>query len=149
MQATDEANPTAHRRRTTIVYVGLLLAFGLGLWAVLSIGGFLRAPPDVHGTWTLVPRRPGTTQPADGAKELPLTIDQSGRFARATVSGAARDLTLKHKTDEGTVTFHGGGWQLTFSLRDHPQTVSITGTGNVDGDYLASRPTAKATGSGH
>ncbi|WP_428938754.1 hypothetical protein [Fontivita pretiosa] len=77
-------------RRATSVYILMLLAFAVGLWAILSFGSLLlRAPTDLAGLWHVY--SPGDEQ--SGADPLHVVrIDQSGRYFHINFDGQRMSL---------------------------------------------------------
>jgi hypothetical protein len=87
--------------RATVLYLGLVVVFAVGIWLTLQIGSnHLTAPPDLSGQWQS-PSDPGQL----------LTIQQSGRFIQLTTSaGRHLDLILTNSTPN--LTLAGDGWTV-------------------------------------
>jgi hypothetical protein len=124
-------------KRATSVYVIMLVAFGIGLWAIITTGSiFLRAPHDLSGTWELTPS-------VAGAEWHEMTIDQSGRFFRAVVDGQTHSLNLQsqQQPDPGLYEIHLNGQTLKLLFRSMRGSTDyeVTGAGALQGQWRAVR----------
>ena len=87
--------------KASSVYVIMLLVFGAGLWAILSIGSLREAPEDLSGTWALWP---ANSAPEEGdMPEQTLAIEQSGRFFNIAFQDHRLDMKLVEHTSAGPI----------------------------------------------
>jgi hypothetical protein len=128
-------------KRATSVYVIMLVAFGIGLWAIITTGSvFLRAPHDLSGGWELSPIPSG----AQTTSISELNIDQSGRFFRVTFDGQSHALSLaseEHRagTRDVQVQLSGSNLQLDFQNTANPREYHLRASGTIQGQWLAVR----------
>src|SRR5437879_3078134 len=76
--------------RATLIYIAMILACALGLWAVLSVGNPLQAPEDLAGKWMLAPSTPAGPFLRVAPYGPDMTIDQSGKFFQVTFDNGPR-----------------------------------------------------------
>jgi hypothetical protein len=121
--------------RATVVYVVMIVACAAGLWAVLSIGGRLRAPEDLAGKWTLSPGFIASGPAMPIAPYGPgMTVDQSGRFFQISFENGPRlDLKLD---DENEMNLLG---KQAFRVALIAPSWHITGWGQANGDDMIVR----------
>jgi len=122
-------------QRATSVYVIMLVAFGFGLWAIITTGSvFLRAPHDLSGTWELTPT-------VAGAQRHELSIDQSGRFFRTFVDGQAHSMNLQsqQQRDGGLyeIQLDGQTLKLLFRSVRGSNDYDLIGSGAMQGQWRA------------
>jgi hypothetical protein len=126
-------------KRATSVYVIMLIAFGIGLWAIITTGSvFLHAPHDLSGTWVL------RQEPASAPEAFrELNIDQSGRFFRISFNGQAHSLSLEssQRTDTGELRIVLRGNSLGAEFRTTPGSYryDLQTSGALSGRWLAVR----------
>jgi hypothetical protein len=82
--------------RATSFYILMLVIFGSGLWAIVTVGSiFLQAPPDISGRWEL--------RPWHSASDAPVAhhmhVEQSGIYVKVTIDGQSRSLRLEQPAD--------------------------------------------------
>ena len=127
--------------RSTRIYILILLAFGSGLWLILSTGNrFLVAPVDLSGTWTLRP----AGVPADAGKPASLVVQQSGRYVNVRGTGKPQSLVLEAARLSGpagsqTIAMSGAGERLLWTQIPGKPDFVISGSSVVPGDWHATR----------
>ena len=125
--------------KTQITYVVMILAFSLGLWAILRAGSHLRAAPDVAGQWALTSERPDPNLPER------LTLVQSGRFVNAVATradGSTVQLrgTLEQSGNSGVdLLLKAAKDQSNFTAAYDPPSQTLAGTAEGAGRWHARR----------
>lgn len=119
-----------------------MVAFGIGLWLILSLGGMLlKAPEDLAGTWAL-------HDPDEAADdETPaktMVIEQSGRYFRLLLDDrniAMRLADQATRTDHGllqtVITLRGESGQATFVGVPGSDRFELELTGRQSGRWTA------------
>jgi hypothetical protein len=102
--------------RATVVYIVMLVACVAGLWAILGLGGRLRAPTDLSGVWTVGGEDPSVPKQLGES----VIIEQSGRFVRLNFANGlvvdAKMMTDQPPVPEAgknlDIVFEGPDWKL-------------------------------------
>lgn len=111
--------------RATIIYLAMLALFGVGLWAILSVGSiWLRAPEDLSGQWQVHALDAG----ADDIPLLTMSIEQSGKFFKLTIQDRGYDLKLTDQTRVGA----DGSPRTTMHLVGNLASATFQGTPGGD-----------------
>ena len=96
--------------RATLVYLGMIVVFVAGLWAVLSVGATLSAPENLDGRWVAL-------GPADGSPPgtwSGLTVGQSGRYFQLAFDGGPTvAVTADPPGPDGRLTLTRHPWHVT------------------------------------
>src|SRR5687768_3201406 len=106
--------------RASLVYIVMALCLVAGLWAILSFGSGLKAPPDLAGTWEIEPDAAAVVAPVTAPLGRSVELEQSGRFLRLHFeSGRVADLKMVADhvaTGDGrtlhAIDFTGRGWAM-------------------------------------
>jgi hypothetical protein len=134
-------------QRATSVYVIMLIAFGIGLWGIITTGSvFLRAPHDLSGKWELRERQASPDD--DPVHEM--LVDQSGRFFRVSIDQQAHSLTLAAETHQKQeprvqIRLDSSTLKLKFERSADPNQYLVRASGPIQGHWLGTRirPTAR------
>jgi hypothetical protein len=123
--------------RATLVYLLMLLVFGLGLWAILSVGAiWLRAPADLAGRWKLI-------GPEGAQHATEMRIEQSGRYFYILVGGKRLDLKVQAAHVVGSQELHlrlaGGEDVVTFRGPGRGDDFEVVFEGSHPGRWHAKR----------
>src|SRR5688572_19986926 len=103
--------------KASSIYVFMILAFGFGLWVILSYGSLLEAPENLAGKWDLIP---ATSPPIETDLTGPMVIEQSGQFVNLRF-GSGRRIQVKlidttdapHGQPARTVQLRNSDWHMT------------------------------------
>lgn len=126
--------------KVTGVYITMLGAFAIGLWAILTTGSvLLQAPADLSGEWVLYP-----LEPSGGNVESPMHVEQSGRFFRVAIGTTAASMKLDSQTaperpGASEVRVSGSGMRLLFTGDPRSGEMRLETKGVLDGQWLAVR----------
>ena len=123
--------------RATLVYLLMLLVFGLGLWAILSVGAiWLRAPEDLAGRWELI-------GPEGEQSATEMRIEQSGRYFNILVGGKRLDMKVVQAQVAGSQELHlrlvGGEDIVTFRGPGGGDDFEVVFEGSHPGRWHAKR----------
>jgi len=132
-------------RRATSVYILMMLAFAVGLWAILSFGSLLlRAPTDLAGVWHVY--SPGHEQ-EDADPLHVVRIDQSGRYFQVNFDGHSMSLkqageqidAARTGPDHVTIRLINGQTELMFVGTAGAEVYTLSARGRWNGTWRAVR----------
>jgi hypothetical protein len=127
-------------KRATSVYVIMLIAFGIGLWGIITTGSlFLRAPHDLSGRWELRERQAGPDD--DPTHEL--MVDQSGRYFRVIFDKQSYSLALvserREKARHAQLELRNGKLNLQFESIAGSKAYRVQADGAIKGQWVGVR----------
>ena len=130
--------------KATSVYIIMLVVFGAGLWAILSVGSILlQAPTDLAGQWELHdPNTNPTTDGGDTVAAHKMTIDQSGRYFQITID--QQRFSLKQAAHE-VLDNPTGPDAVLITVGSGPNELTFFGLPDGDEYQLESRGPAVGT----
>ena len=128
--------------RASLDYLLIAARMVVGLWAVLSLGAGLEAPPDLAGTWEVLD---SDSSPAHLGKTL--VIEQSGKYFRLGFqNGTLLDLKLTGRATarrgEGyarVLELSGRGTSVRFELDPGSDRMALEMSGGTAGSAVARR----------
>jgi hypothetical protein len=123
----------------------MLVAFGIGLWAILSFGSILlKAPEDLAGRWELYDQEEVGVGASSDARTQVLLIEQSGQYFKLTLEGRQMGMKLLDQristtgaNQQTVITLDGAAGQAVFTGPEGGDLFVLELTGAKSGKWIA------------